>query len=45
MTSGVPLAVLIDGAQLVGLVLGGVVAGWYAADFTRSRSHERRDDR
>jgi hypothetical protein len=29
------LALTIDGAQLVGLVLLGVVAGWLAADASR----------
>jgi hypothetical protein len=29
------IALTIDGAQLVGLVLLGIVAGWVAADLTR----------
>lgn len=41
------LALTIDGAQLVGLVLGGGVAGWLAADATRGphkpTRRERRD--
>lgn len=39
------LALVIDGAQLVGLVLGGVIAGWLAADATRNRDSDERQRR
>jgi hypothetical protein len=38
------LALTIDGAQLVGLVLGGVIAGWLAADATRNRDSDEKTE-